>query len=59
MKNAIILHGTCSKEEYYDPEHPSLSNSHWFPWLQKQLLRKDISAQTPEIPNAWRPTYLV
>ena len=57
MKNAILLHGTCSKEEYYSDEFPSLSNSHWFPWLQKQLLIKGVSAQTPEIPEAYEPVY--
>lgn len=53
MKNAIILHGGPSKEEYYDPKAPSMSNSHWIPWLQGQLLKHDISAATPEVPNSY------
>ncbi|HJQ07870.1 MAG TPA: alpha/beta fold hydrolase [Candidatus Saccharimonadales bacterium] len=57
MKNAILLHGKPGKEEYYNPEIPSGSNHHWFPWLQKQLLTKDVVAQTPEVPNAWKPYY--
>lgn len=59
MKNAIILHGKPDpgQEEYYNPNFPSASNSHWLPWLQKQLLIKDIAAQTPEIPNSWKPDY--
>ncbi|SRR6266496_4575316 len=57
MKTAILLHGKPGKEEYYSAEYPSCSNSHWFPWLQKQLLIHDIAAQTPEIPNAWSPDY--
>jgi predicted alpha/beta hydrolase family esterase len=57
MKNAILLHGKPGKEEYYDPTHASASNSHWFPWLQKQLLVRDIAAQTPEVPNCWKPYY--
>lgn len=57
MKNAIILHGTTDKGEYFDPNYPSLSNAHWFPWLQKQLLVHDIAAVTPEIPNAYQPDY--
>src|SRR5882672_311303 len=36
---------------------PAASNSHWIPWLQKQLIIHDISTQTPEIPNAWKPAY--
>lgn len=53
MKNAIILHGGPSKEEYYDPEAPSMSNAHWIPWLQGQLLKHEISAVTPEVPHAF------
>lgn len=50
MKNAIILHGGPSKEEYYDPKAPSMSNAHWIPWLQGQLLKHDIPTTTPEVP---------
>lgn len=59
MKNAIILHGKPDpgQAEYYNPGMPSSSNAHWLPWLQKQLIVHDISAQTPEIPNAWQPDY--
>jgi predicted alpha/beta hydrolase family esterase len=53
MKNAIILHGGPSKQEYYDPTTPSESNSHWLPWLQKQLIVKDILAVAPEVPFAF------
>lgn len=57
MKTAILLHGTCDKKEYFDKNQQSLSNSHWFPWLQKQLLIKGIPTQTPEIPDAYDPDY--
>jgi predicted alpha/beta hydrolase family esterase len=50
MKNAIILHGGPDKDEYYDPKAPSMSNSHWLPWLQAQLLKADIPTATPEVP---------
>lgn len=53
MKNAIILHGGPSKEEYYDPKAPSMSNAHWIPWLQGQLLKHDIPTATPEVPYAF------
>lgn len=55
--NAVILHGTLDKEEYYDSSVASASNNHWIPWLRKQLLVNDIEAQTPEIPNAFKPHY--
>ncbi len=53
MNNAIILHGGPSKKEYYDPDMPSMSNAHWIPWLQAQLLKKDIPTATPEIPRSY------
>jgi predicted alpha/beta hydrolase family esterase len=53
MKNAIILHGGPSKKEYYDPKMPSMSNAHWLPWLQGQLLKADISTATPEVPRSF------
>ncbi|OGK19003.1 hypothetical protein A3D80_03545 [Candidatus Roizmanbacteria bacterium RIFCSPHIGHO2_02_FULL_40_13b] len=58
MKNAIILHGRPGKDEYYDPHFPSASNYHWIPWLQKQLLINEITANTPEVPHAFEPDYL-
>jgi predicted alpha/beta hydrolase family esterase len=59
MSNVIILHGTPSKEEYYEPSVPSMSNAHWLPWLQGQLLKKDIPAATPEIPHSYDPRWEV
>ncbi|MFI5240684.1 MAG: alpha/beta hydrolase [Candidatus Saccharimonadia bacterium] len=57
MKNAIILHGMPSKQEYYDTKAPSMSNAHWIPWLQGQLLKHDIWAATPEVPNPYDPKW--
>lgn len=57
MKNAILLHGKPGKEEYYDASTPSCSNYHWFPWLQKQLIVKDVKTDTPEVPYAFDPQY--
>jgi len=57
MKNAIILHGRPNREEYYSEKYPTMSNSHWLPWLQKQLLSHDIYAQTPEIYKSFEPSY--
>ncbi len=59
MKNAIIVHGTSDRDEYYSPEYPSANNSHWLPWLQKQLLINDIPAATPTIPHSYMPDYSV
>jgi len=57
MTNAIILHGMPNKEDYYDPKMPSNSNLGWLPWLQSQLLKKDIKADTPEVPNSYWPQW--
>lgn len=57
MKTAIILHGKPDKDEYYSEAYPSASNSHWLPWLQKQLLIRDIAAYTPEVPYCYAPDY--
>ncbi|MDB5160815.1 MAG: hypothetical protein JWO96_195 [Candidatus Saccharibacteria bacterium] len=57
MKNAIILHGKAGKEEYYDPDQPNGSNAHWLPWLQKQLISKDIKADTPDAPYSYDPQW--
>lgn len=57
MKNAVIVHGKLSKERYFDPSFPSSSNYYWLPWLQNQLIIQGVHAQTPEMPNAWAPSY--
>src|SRR5689334_6760566 len=59
MKNAIILHGKPSKERYYELSFPASSNYYWIPWLQKQLIIKDIVTATPEVPNNWIADYYV
>ncbi len=58
MKTATIIHGMPFKdEEYYNPERPASSNCHWIPWIQKQLLLKDVVAQAPEMPVPYNPEY--
>lgn len=57
MKKAIILHGMPSKKGYYDPARLSPSNDHWLPWLQHELIIRDILAQTPEMPKPYEPNY--
>lgn len=51
------MHGAPEKEHYYDPKKPSESNAHWLPWLQKELLLRDIAAVTPEIPLSFEPKW--
>ena len=42
IQNVICIPGTCSKGEYYDEKYPTASNSHFFPFIQKQLYIRDI-----------------
>lgn len=57
MKNALLIHGWAEEEELYDASVPTASNSHWFPWLSKQLMVKDILAVAVEMPNSPYPKY--
>ena len=56
MKRAVIVHGCCEPEDFYS-DKPSPSNSDWLPWLQKQLLKRGIETQTPEMPAPHEPDY--
>jgi len=57
MNRAIILHGITDYKECHTDKYPSLSNFHWIPWLQKQLLINDVFTQTPEMPKPWKAKY--
>jgi predicted alpha/beta hydrolase family esterase len=57
MKTALIIHGMPGEAEFLDQNTPSPSNSHWLPWLQKQLLMQDYLAQAPEMPKPYQPNY--
>lgn len=58
MNHTILIHGMEDSEaSYKDPVGPSASNSHWFPWLQHQLLIHSQLAQTPEMPTPYEPQY--
>lgn len=57
MKNAIILHGRPKRADYYAASGVAQSNAHWLPWLQQQLIVRDIFAVTPDIPHAYEPVW--
>ncbi len=57
MNKAILVPGRPDKEEYYDPNAPTNSDNHWFPWLAKQLQVHDVFAVTIEPPRPWQPRY--
>lgn len=57
--NAILVHGWSRKDEYYNPKYPTSSNSHWLPWLSKQLMIRDIHTVAAEMPNSYNPNYFL
>ncbi len=57
MSNAILVPGRPDGHEHYDPKRPSNSEDHWFSWLKRQLILKDIHAVSIEPPFPFRPRY--
>ncbi|MDB5185292.1 MAG: hypothetical protein JWN38_1100 [Candidatus Saccharibacteria bacterium] len=57
MSNAILVPGRPDKDQHYDPQRPSNSEDHWFGWLRRQLILKDIHAVSVEPPFPFRPRY--
>ncbi len=57
MKNAILVPGRPDRDEHYDPNEPSNSNNHWFPWLSRQLILKDIHTVAVELPMPFSSRY--
>lgn len=55
--NAILVPGRPDKDEHYDPTRPSNSEDHWFAWLKRQLILRDIHAAAIEPPFPFRPRY--
>ncbi len=55
--NAILVPGRPDKEEHYDPSRPSNSEDHWYSWLKRQLILRDIHAVSIEPPFPFRPRY--
>jgi predicted alpha/beta hydrolase family esterase len=57
MNNAILIPGRPDKIEHYDPSLPANSDDHWFPWLSRQFILKDIHAVVVEPPMPFQPRY--
>ncbi|MEO5948803.1 MAG: alpha/beta hydrolase [Candidatus Saccharimonas sp.] len=55
--NAILVPGRPDEEEHYDATVPANSENHWFSWLKRQLILKDIHAVSVEPPFPFRPRY--
>jgi uncharacterized protein len=57
MKQTILIHGAPEEKEFYDTHTPSPSNSHWFPWLKKELCLRNELCQALEYPHPFDPSY--
>ena len=55
--NAILVPGRPDQDEHYDPASPANSENHWFSWLKRRLILRDIHAVTIEPPFPFRPRY--
>lgn len=58
-KNAILVPGWVQRDIFFDPKYPTPSNMHWFPWLSKQLMIRDIQTVALEMPQSYAPNYNV
>ena len=56
-EKAIILHGICDEDEYFDQNQPSPSNNNWIAWLQKHLMFNGFDCQTPEVSHTYKGIY--
>ena len=57
MKTAIIVHGMLSKKESENASLPPASQNHWLSWLQQELLKRGVAAETPNMPMPYNPDY--
>lgn len=57
MSNAILVPGRPDKDEHYDPKSPANSENHWYSWLKRQLILRDIHAVSIEPPFPFQPRY--
>ncbi|MDQ5883213.1 MAG: serine hydrolase [Patescibacteria group bacterium] len=56
MKNAIIIHGMPSKEEF-ESSKISPANSHFIPWIKNKLIQGGIDAISLDMPVPYNPVY--
>jgi predicted alpha/beta hydrolase family esterase len=57
MKNAIIVHGMPSRDEYYNPANPKQSEDHWLQWLTRELNARGIVTNALDFPKPYAPVY--
>jgi len=57
MKQVIILHGVAESHQHFLDEiitgSVPFSEGWWMPWIARELIKKNILTQRPQMPNAW------
>ncbi|MBS3903066.1 MAG: alpha/beta hydrolase [Anaplasmataceae bacterium] len=55
-RRVIIIHGCSSAPEEKLPETRTY-DKHWIPWIEKELLARNIAVETPLMPSPWAPDF--
>lgn len=55
----VLLHGRPAKWQYdlLKISHLKVSNTNWFSWLRKQLVKRGFEVESPEIPKSYKPEW--
>ena len=55
--NVIIIHGCPHDAEKAMDIKTRTYDKHWIPWIKKELLMRNIKAESPLMPEPWMPDY--
>jgi predicted alpha/beta hydrolase family esterase len=55
QKNCIIVHG--GPGNWLPSDNHNFGDWGWRRWVRKELSKKGISAETPQMPDPWNPVY--
>jgi len=59
--NVVIVHGSPKKDKTKDKDYVWDSKKAWIGWtkkeLKKELKKKDIECECPQMPTPWKPKY--
>ncbi|MFZ1360966.1 MAG: alpha/beta hydrolase [Candidatus Saccharimonadales bacterium] len=56
-QSAILVHGWNTRRNHDRLDTPTMSNSHWFPWLTNRLMVQGIHTVAVEMPRSYYPVY--
>lgn len=56
-KKCIIVHGCPSDKEAEKYPETRTYDTHWIPWIKKELVSRGIETEIPLMPSPWKPDY--